>query len=131
LPSLRFETETVKPIDSSYPKNPTSIGEHIRKKRMELKLFQKDLAILFGVSEDCITYWENSRSTPQIQYYPALIRFLGYYPFELDLTAFEGRIKAFRYINGLSQKQFATLMKINPRTAQQWEKGQGIKSISI
>jgi len=122
---LRFETETVKPIDSSYPKNPTSIGEHIRKKRMELKLFQKDLAILFGVSEDCITYWENSRSTPQIQYYPALIRFLGYYPFELDLTAFEGRIKAFRYINGLSQKQFATLMKINPRTAQQWEKGQG------
>ncbi|MGJ1271740.1 helix-turn-helix domain-containing protein [Sphingobacterium multivorum] len=92
---------------------------------MELKLFQKDLAILFGVSEDCITYWENSRSTPQIQYYPALIRFLGYYPFELDLTAFEGRIKAFRYINGLSQKQFATLMKINPRTAQQWEKGQG------
>lgn len=61
-------------------------------------------------------------STPLTHYYPALIRFLGYYPFELDLTAFEGRIKAFIYINGLSRKQFATLMKINPRTAQQWEK---------
>lgn len=87
-------------MDSSYPKDPTSIGEHIRKKIIELKLFQKDLADLFGVSEDFITSWENNRSAPQIHYYPALIRFLGYCPFELDLTTFEGRIKAYRYLHG-------------------------------
>ncbi|WP_286833460.1 helix-turn-helix transcriptional regulator [Sphingobacterium sp. UBA7038] len=112
-------------MDNSYPKNPTSIGEHIRKKRMELKLFQKDLAVLFGVSEDCITYWENNRSTPQITYYPALIRFLGYYPFELDLTTFEGRIKAYRYLNGLSRKHFAKLMVVDPQTVIGWENGRG------
>lgn len=112
-------------MDSSYPKNPTSIGEHIRKKRIELKLFQKDLADLFGVSEDCITYWENNRSTPQIHYYPVIIKFLAYCPFELDLTTFEGRIKAYRYLNGLSLKHFAKLMEVDPQTVVGWEKGRG------
>lgn len=128
LPILRFETESVKPMDSSYPKDPTSIGEHIRKKRIELKLFQKDLVDLFGVSEDFITYWENNRSTPQIHYYPALIRFLGYCPFELDLTTFEGRIKAYRYLHGLSRKHFAKLMAVDPQTIVNWENGRGKRS---
>ncbi|MBD1430340.1 hypothetical protein [Sphingobacterium litopenaei] len=34
-------------------------------------------------------------------------------------------MEAFRFINGLSQKQFGILMKIDPRTALQWGKGQG------
>lgn len=92
---------------------------------MDLRLLQKDVATIFNVSEDCITYWENNRNKPQIKYYPYIIKFLGYYPFRLDLSTFTGRIEAFRYLNGLSQKQFAISIKINPRTAHQWEKGQG------
>lgn len=109
----------------SYPEYPQTIGDHIRKKRMDLKLLQKDVAEIFSVSEDSITFWENNRNKPQIKYYPHIIKFLGYYPFGLDLSTFKGRIEAFRFINGLSQKQFAILMKIDPRTALQWEKGQG------
>ena len=90
-----------------------------------MRLLQKDIAKIFCVSEDCITLWENNRNEPQIRYYPQIIKFLGYFPFEVDLTTFKGRIIAFRYINGLGQKQFAKLMKINPRTVLQWEKGNG------
>lgn len=92
---------------------------------MDLKLLQKDVAKIFNVSEDCITYWENNRSEPQMKYYPHIIKFFGYYPFGLDLSTFKGRMEAFRFINGLSQKQFGILMKIDTRTALQWEKGQG------
>ncbi|MGB3063144.1 helix-turn-helix domain-containing protein [Sphingobacterium thalpophilum] len=92
---------------------------------MDLKLLQKDVAIILNVSEDCVTYWENNRNEPQVRYYPQIIKFLGYFPFELDLTTFKGRIIAFRYINGLGQKQFAKLMKIDPRTVLHWEKGDG------
>ncbi|MBB1644568.1 hypothetical protein A9970_11435 [Sphingobacterium sp. UME9] len=125
LPCLRFEQKISKPLPVSMPLNPTTLGEHIRKRRMELRLFQKDVAAIFNVSEDCITYWENNRSEPQIQYYPPIIGFLGYCPFELDASTFAGKIKAYRYLNGLTQKRFAKLMNLDPATVGRWENGKG------
>lgn len=103
------------------------------KKWMEQRLYQSDVARLFNVSSDCITYWENNRSEPQVQYYPHIIKFLGYFPFELDPSTFVGKIKAYRYFNGLSQKRFAKLMNVDPATATRWEegKGGGIKKMEV
>ena len=42
-----------------------TVGDHLRKKRLELHLLQKDVAKKFGVSEDTITNWENNRHSPQ------------------------------------------------------------------
>ncbi|WP_430720499.1 helix-turn-helix domain-containing protein [Sphingobacterium daejeonense] len=125
LPCLRFEQQISKPLPKSTPINPQTLGEHIRKRRMELKLFQKDVAAIFNVSEDCITYWENNRSEPQIQYYPPIFGFLGYCPFKLDKSTFSGKIKAYRYLNGLTQKRFAKLMNVDPATVSRWEDGKG------
>lgn len=55
LPCLRYESQTGKPMSVSYPENPITIGDHIKKKRIELKLLQKDVAKLFDVSIDCVT----------------------------------------------------------------------------
>ncbi len=133
LPCLRFESKTLKPMHSLYPEYPKTIGDHIRKKRMDLKLLQKDVSKIFKVSEDSITFWENNRNEPQIKYYPRIIKFLGYYPFDLDLTTFMGRLKAYRYVNGLSQMHFATLMNIDPATVKRWETGlgKGVKMIGM
>jgi len=46
----------------------TAIGEKIRNRRIELKLLQKDVAKIIGVSEDTITFWENNRATPQAKH---------------------------------------------------------------
>lgn len=62
----------------SYAEDPVSIGDHIRKKRLQLKLCQIDVAGICGVSEDRIRNWEKNRSTPQIQFFPRVINFLGY-----------------------------------------------------
>lgn len=59
LPCLRYESQTRKPLPLSCPENPVSIGDHIRKKRMQLKLLQKDVAKICCVTEDCITNWKN------------------------------------------------------------------------
>lgn len=61
--------------------NPKTIGEHIKRNRVVLCLTQKDIAKIIGVSEDCITYWENGRSKPQKRYYYKIIELLGYDPF--------------------------------------------------
>jgi len=81
----------------SYPQKPVSIGEHIKKKRMDLRQFQSDVAKIFGVSTDCVTYWENNRSTPQLIFYPKIMEFLGYSPLDFDKTTLSGRIKAYRH----------------------------------
>ncbi|MFF5383385.1 helix-turn-helix domain-containing protein [Pedobacter suwonensis] len=124
LPCLRFERQTGKPIPIFYPENPVSIGDHIRKKRMELKLFQKDVARICGVTEDCIANWEKNRSIPQIQFFPHIIRFLGYLPFEVDLTTLSGKLKAHRHIYGLSQKQLGKTLGVDGSTICSWELGE-------
>jgi len=88
---------------------------------MELKLLQKDVARACGVSEDCIRNWEKSRSNPQIQFFPNIINFLGYIPFEVNLTTLSGKLKAHRHINGLSQKQLGKIIGVDGATICSWE----------
>lgn len=117
LPCLRYEAQTEKPMPVSYLQNPISIGDNIRKKRMELKLFQKDVAKILDVAKDSITNWEKNRSSPQIQFFPGIINFLGYLPFEINLTTFSGKLKAYRQINGFSEKQLGEILKVmEPRS---------------
>jgi transcriptional regulator with XRE-family HTH domain len=108
----------------SYPQIPISIGDNIRKKRMELKLLQKDVAKILGVTEDSITNWEKNRSVPQIHFFPGIINFLGHLPFEIDLTTFSGKIKAYRQINGLSQNKIGEIFKVDGTTVCSWELGE-------
>ena len=41
-----------------YPKNPKNFGEKLRKKRMDLGLTMKSIAVKMGVSETTVYNWE-------------------------------------------------------------------------
>ncbi|MGV3598244.1 MAG: helix-turn-helix domain-containing protein [Bacteroidota bacterium] len=112
---------TLKKKPIGYPENPKIVGEHIRKVRMDRKLLQKEVAKLIGVSEDCITYWENGRSEPQIQFMPKIIEFLGYMPVEVDTSTFEGKLKMYRMRHGLSHKKLGKLLGVDASTVGAWE----------
>jgi len=77
---------------------------------------------MIGVTEDCITLWENNRSKPYVKYCPKIIEFLGYVPFEVDSSTLGGRIKLYRYLCGLSQKDLAYALNIDESTVLQYEK---------
>lgn len=111
-------------LPSQLIENPQTIGEHLKKRRLELKLLQKEVAVLFGVTEDSITYWENGRFRPAIVYYPKIIQFLGYCPVPTDTTTLGGRIKKYRLENGLSQEALSALIGVDERTILAWEKGE-------
>jgi DNA-binding XRE family transcriptional regulator len=85
---------------TGYPAFPVTIGEHIRKRRMDLGLFQKEVAEIVGTSIECITFWENVRSQPQIHFYPKIISFLGNYPFN-EVDTFSGKLLKYRHLKGL------------------------------
>lgn len=90
---------------------------------------QKEVAKLIGVSEDCITYWENGRSEPQIQFIPYIIKFLGYMPLEIDISTLGGKIKDYRVRNGLSHKKMGKLFGVDATTIAAWEK-KSVKDIN-
>ncbi|MEI6575090.1 MAG: helix-turn-helix transcriptional regulator [Bacteroidota bacterium] len=103
-------------MNINYPANPKTIGEHLRKRRYDLKLTQAQVAKIIGVTEDSITYWENERYFPQIQYYKKIIDFLGYNPFEFEIKTCGDKLKHYRYINGLTQRDLGKLIGIDPST---------------
>lgn len=79
LPCLRYRNQSAKPFPLSYLINPTTIVEHIRKKRMDLNLSQAVIAKRLGKSDETIKNWENRHHEPQIKFYPRFIDFLGYH----------------------------------------------------
>ena len=124
IPALAFfgiELKTVRP--SQTIENPQVIGEHIKNRRLQLKLKQADVAKVFEICEDSITGWENGRSEPQIQFYPKIIKFLGYNPFPVNTENLGGRIKNYRITQGLSHKKFGQKIGVDASTISAWEEG--------
>jgi DNA-binding XRE family transcriptional regulator len=110
-----------KPLGYKLISNPMTIGKKIKNRRLELGLFQKDVAKAIGVSDDSIRFWEKNRSVPQVCHYPKIIQFLGYIPFDVDISTFGGKIKLYRYCKGLTQEKLALKLNINESTVFSYE----------
>jgi len=65
-----------------YPKKLKILGDHIRARRLDLGLLQKDVAGIIGVTTDTITNWEKGRNQPMHRRYLKINKFLGYSHFE-------------------------------------------------
>jgi transcriptional regulator with XRE-family HTH domain len=94
---------------NGHPKSPKEIGEHIRKRRMDLKLLQKAVAGIVGVSEATVCNWEKNRTQPKIEHIPKIIRFLGYAPFPCPKDIL-GRLAYLKKIKGLTFRGLGELM---------------------
>ena len=90
---------------------------------MDKEMLQAEVATIIGVTEICVTNWENGRGEPQIRYMPQIISFLGYVPILPSLETFGERIKFYRQQKGLSHKRFAKLIGVDAGTISLWENG--------
>ncbi|MFB0565688.1 MAG: helix-turn-helix transcriptional regulator [Candidatus Aminicenantaceae bacterium] len=113
-----------KPLPPGYPKLLKILGDHLRKKRLDLKLLQKEVAESIGVDEITIYYWENNRVKPSLPFIPKIIEFLGYIPFDTESNSLGEQIIIFRRIHGLSQKKLARFLGIDYTTIGHWERGE-------
>ena len=66
---------------TGYPTTPKTIGEMIRKRRLDLNLRQVDVANSIGCNETTVVNWEKNHTEPRITYLDAVVAFLGYDPF--------------------------------------------------
>ena len=107
---------------SKIPQILNSIGDHLRKKRLEEHLTQADVAQLLGVNKISIENWENNHNAPKIYALPKIIEFLGYIPFELLKESMGDKIKSYRKEHGLSQRKLAKLLSVDQTTIRDWER---------
>jgi transcriptional regulator with XRE-family HTH domain len=62
------------------PEKLETVGDYIRRRRLTLKLLQRQVAQQLNVSAATVTNWEANARQPGVKYMPAIIRFLGYNP---------------------------------------------------
>lgn len=87
---------------------------------------QADLAKLLGVTKDCVWLWEAERNTPQLHHYPAIIAFLGYYPFAHETDTLGGKITRYKNTHGMSTKKLAKVLGVDEGTVSQWERNERV-----
>ena len=98
--------------DSAKPK---TIGNHIRKRRLNLGLSQHEVAKMIAVSDDTIRQWEKNVYKPLIRFYPKIIEFLTYVPLPKP-HSFSVQLRFCRHALGITQKRFAQLVKYSSDT---------------
>ena len=66
----------------AYPTNPKTIGEHLRKKRIDLNLSMTQLAKVLGmgITDTAIEKWEKNQNKPTEHHQKAIVKFLGFCP---------------------------------------------------
>ncbi len=125
MPFSQLDVSTPKPIGHGYTKEPQTIGNHIRNKRLRLKLEQKDLARLLGIKYRTVASWEIRGVVPHWEHFPKIIQFLGYNPLPMDNITIPGKTKLCCVLKGLSKLQLSRQLSIDARRLKDWEDGKG------
>jgi transcriptional regulator with XRE-family HTH domain len=105
------------------PPELNTVGGHIRRKRLDLKMLRREVAEQFGVGETSVFKWEANTSRPDLKYMPAVIRFLGYNPLPEGDTLGE-RLVRHRTSLGMTRGEAAQRLGVDSGTLARWERGE-------
>jgi DNA-binding transcriptional regulator YiaG len=105
-----------------YPKSLVTVGDHIRKRRLDLGLFQREAGAQIGVDTATIFNWESRGVKPEVHFMGRIITFLGYNPFP-EPKGLPSRLIWARSSRGMSRVACARLLGIDPTTLAGWETG--------
>jgi len=83
--SVTVARKDVAPVwTRSFPiaKEPTTLGEHLKKKRFGSGIRQSKAAQMLEVSARTLSLWECDRLFPTVPYHARIIKYMGYDPFK-------------------------------------------------
>jgi len=125
------------------PREPKTLGEHLKRRRVQLGQKQAEAVRILGISTVSLSRWELDKGFPSWDHQPAVIDYLGYDPFKdcsiQDPRGNETRFVAFlsakepapigillrrrRLELKLTVKQCAQKLGVDPKSVIGWEKG--------
>ncbi len=105
-----------------YPPPPVlkTWGDHIRKRRIELKLSREEVGKRVGVCVYAVRNWENNISNPNRRYHTAIIKFLGYDSKVRTKEYYGERIKDYLKSTGISRIKLASQVGVTPQAVHKW-----------
>jgi DNA-binding XRE family transcriptional regulator len=62
------------------PREPRTVGDHLKKARLIRGLIREEASAALGVSEETIKNWETGKTVPQKYLRERIVCFLGYDP---------------------------------------------------
>jgi transcriptional regulator with XRE-family HTH domain len=106
----------------NYPRFPRSLSEHVRKRRLDLGLGQREAAAQIGVNVETLKFWERGVHKPAIGIIPKVVEFLGTNPLP-EPTTFAELLIRYRACHGLRQVELSARLGVSPCTLGRWESG--------
>jgi transcriptional regulator with XRE-family HTH domain len=103
--------------------SPQTLGEHLRNRRLQLGLRQQDVAENLGTLREVYDRWERDIRNPVISEWPAILAFMGYYPFPENRPA--DLVLRARRVQGTDQKRLARMLGVIHQRLRRWEHGRG------
>jgi transcriptional regulator with XRE-family HTH domain len=102
--------KTKRPQKSAYQAELKTLGDHLRRTRLDRRLTQGDKASILLVDTDAVMTWEMNRHQPTAKFAKPIISFLRYLPFTFEGQSLGRQLYYARLITGHTQKQVAELM---------------------
>ena len=130
LPFTHLTLRARKPRNPAYPEHLVTLGDHIRKRRLDLGMHQKDVAVRVNATTSTVTNWEKGRTNPRIYLLPKVFKFLGYNPLDGNQVTLGERIKRYRVQNGLSLRRLGEKLGVDPAALAKLE-GESLSSKSV
>ena len=128
VPYSILNTTVPIPDKRLFPKVLQTAGNHIKQARLSRNILIKDVIALLKIDRETLRGWELNLFEPHVSHYPLIISFLGHNPCKFEINTLAGKIKSYRHIHGLTQKQFGELLhtqehlKLYERSEYGWPK---------
>ena len=116
----RHTAKALKPKD--YAERPQTLAEHLKKRRKELALFQREAAGQMGIAKETYANWEKGKIRPVAAQFLPVVTFLGYDPTPAARTLGE-RLEAKRRGLGVTFDQIAGYLGWDPATLTRYLNG--------
>ncbi len=133
------------------PTDPSTIGGHLRRRRLQIRLHQSQAACQLGVSTVTLSRWECDKVYPTWEFQPRLVAYLGYDPFDNPILvrpkgnesigvanlssggsiSFGQKARELRLKLRLNQKECAQNLGVCAKTLRGWEIGRHAPSQDV
>ena len=125
MPFYELKLSHVKPKDRAYPKEVKTLGDRLRQKRLDLGLYQKEVAAQMGITTQTVMLWEKNQTKPRLDQLPKVAQFIGSAA-EPPAQTLGAKLFAIRRRHGLSLDLMARYLGVDPGSLSRWERDEPV-----
>jgi len=122
LPFRHFTLKGRKPLPKAYPAQLETLGDHLGNRRLDLGLLQREIAEKPAIHKMTGNDWKKNRDSPLLRFVPRIVAFPEYVSHPTTPRSLAERILRAQRLLGLSQKELACRLAIDPTTLSRQER---------